>query len=161
MRPDAVLINGYGPTEATTFSCTHRLQGGSTFEGSTVPIGRPLANTRVVAVDEAGRSVPAGVAGELWIGGDGIANRYVGDAGLTAERFVIDPASGARFYRSGDRVRIGADGTVQFLGRGDRTTAREHDESREGHEREGSRCGLLDRRDRDGEHGHRDTRRAD
>jgi amino acid adenylation domain-containing protein len=120
MRPEAVLINGYGPTEATTFTCTHRLPGGSPLEGASVPIGGPLANTHVVIVDDAGRSVPPGAEGELWIGGDGVASGYLGDPLLTRERFFPDPLTGGRFYRTGDQVRLRADGQIEFLGRRDR-----------------------------------------
>ncbi|HEY6772256.1 MAG TPA: amino acid adenylation domain-containing protein, partial [Solirubrobacterales bacterium] len=120
MRRGAVLVNGYGPTEATTFTCTHRLHGGETLDRPTVPIGRPLANTHVVVVDGAGRSVPTGVPGELWIGGDGVANGYLGDRALTEERFVPDPWAGGRLYRTGDVVRVGPDGAIEFLGRRDR-----------------------------------------
>jgi amino acid adenylation domain-containing protein len=120
MRPDAVLANGYGPTEATTFTCTYRMRGRDALDRSTVPIGRPLANTYVVVVDDQGRSVPPGVAGELWIGGDGVANGYLGDPALTEERFVPDPWTAGRLYRSGDRVRVGADREIEFLGRRDR-----------------------------------------
>ncbi len=119
MRPDAVLVNGYGPTEATTFTCTHRLTGQDSIDGP-VPIGLPLANTHVVVMDDAGRSVPPGVAGELWIGGDGVATGYVGDRALSSDRFVPDPGSGERLYRSGDLARVGAGGAIEFLGRRDR-----------------------------------------
>jgi amino acid adenylation domain-containing protein len=119
MRADAVLVNGYGPTEATTFTCTHRLQGRGSLDGS-VPIGRPLANTHVVVVDDAGRSLPAGAVGELLIGGDGVASGYVGDAALTEERFIPDPTGDARLYRSGDLARVRHDGAIEFLGRRDR-----------------------------------------
>ena len=120
MRSDAVLANGYGPTEATTFTCTYPMRGRDTLDRPTVPIGHPLANTYVVVVDDTGRSVPPGVAGELWIGGDGVANGYLGDPALAEERFVPDPWTGGRLYRSGDRVRVGADGEIEFLGRRDR-----------------------------------------
>jgi amino acid adenylation domain-containing protein len=120
MRPDAVLINGYGPTEATTFTCVHRLDGPGTLDGGAVPIGRPLANTRVVVVDDAGRSLPPGATGELWIGGDGVASGYLGDPALSAGRFVADPLGDGRLYRTGDLARIGAGGAIEFLGRRDR-----------------------------------------
>lgn len=122
LAPDAVLINGYGPTEGTTFTCAHRLTPADRPDGP-VPIGRPIANTRVYVLDGRRRPLPAGVPGELWIGGDGVALGYAGDARLTAERFRPDPfcrTPGARMYRSGDRVRWREDGTLEFLGRADR-----------------------------------------
>ena len=116
------VINGYGPTEGTTFTCCHRMAAGGRVEGS-VPIGTPIANTWVVIVDDTGQPVPDGVPGELWIGGDGVARGYVGRPDLTAEHFIDNPfasLSGARLYRSGDRVRRRGDGTLEFLGRIDR-----------------------------------------
>ncbi len=118
----AVLVNGYGPTEGTTFTCTHRMAPGDAIDGA-VPIGRPIPNTRVYVLDADREPVPDGLPGELWIGGDGVALGYVNDAALTAERFRPDPFSAgedARMYRSGDRVRRRPDGTLAFLGRVDR-----------------------------------------
>jgi amino acid adenylation domain-containing protein len=122
LPPDGVLINGYGPTEGTTFTCCHRMPAGSVVDGP-VPIGRPIANTRVYIIDTAGELVPAGVAGELLIGGDGVTRGYFGRPQLTAEKFVVDrfgPDPTSRLYRSGDRARWRADGTIEFLGRMDR-----------------------------------------
>jgi amino acid adenylation domain-containing protein len=118
----AVLVNGYGPTEATTFTCAHRLRPGDVVDGP-IPIGRPIAGSRVYLLDGRGEPVPVGVPGELWIGGDGVALGYVDAPELTAERFREDPFSaetGARMYDSGDRARWRADGTLEFLGRSDR-----------------------------------------
>lgn len=121
--PDgAVLVNGYGPTEATTFTCTHRMMAGETVDGL-VPIGRPVAGSSVHILDAQGSRVPIGVTGEIYIGGDGVALGYAGDPELSAERFLPDPFStseGARMYRSGDLARWRANGTVEFLGRADR-----------------------------------------
>jgi thioesterase domain-containing protein/acyl carrier protein len=122
LNPAGVMINGYGPTEGTTFTCCHPMAAGSRVEGP-VPIGSPIANTWVAIVDPAGRLVPDGVAGELWIGGDGVARGYAGRTDLTVDRFVPNPFPeqwGDRLYRSGDRVRRRSDGIIEFLGRIDR-----------------------------------------
>jgi amino acid adenylation domain-containing protein len=119
---DAVFVNGYGPTEATTFTCAHRMAARTTAP-SPVPIGRPIAGSRVYVLDEAGKPLAAGSDGELWIGGDGVALGYVGDERMTAESFRPDPFtedSSARMYRSGDRARWRSDGALDFLGRMDR-----------------------------------------
>jgi amino acid adenylation domain-containing protein len=119
--PGLRLINGYGPTEGTTFTCCHRIVGESGLERS-VPIGRPIANTRVYVLDRHRQPVPIGVPGELWIAGDGLARGYVDRSELTAERFVTQRFSDGieeRLYRSGDVVRWLADGTLEFLGRRD------------------------------------------
>ncbi|WP_162897104.1 non-ribosomal peptide synthetase [Chromobacterium rhizoryzae] len=115
--PGVALINGYGPTENTTFTCSHRVTAGDARRGS-IPIGRPIGNTEVRVVDAGGRLVPVGVPGELWAGGDGLALGYLGRADLTAERFVAaPPPDGGRWYRTGDRVRWRRDGVLEFLGR--------------------------------------------
>ncbi|MGE5825555.1 MAG: non-ribosomal peptide synthetase, partial [Bacteroidota bacterium] len=116
----AELINLYGPTETTISSTFMRVRAG--MSKSRVPIGRPIANTKVVVVDNAGRLAPAGIAGELCISGEGVARGYLKRPDLTAERFVDVPywdGESDRLYRTGDRVRLGADGSLEFLGRGD------------------------------------------
>ncbi|MEM6794946.1 MAG: amino acid adenylation domain-containing protein, partial [Acidobacteriota bacterium] len=126
LRPDALLINGYGPTENTTFTCCHALQPGREVP-SPVPVGKPISGTEIFILDEALRPVPAGSVGELYAGGHGLARGYLGRPELTAERFVPHPfppagesdAGPARLYRTGDRARFLADGSVQFLGRVD------------------------------------------
>lgn len=119
--PGCRLINGYGPTENTTFTTTFEIVDETTVEGG-VPIGKPISNTRVYVLDESRQPVPIGVPGELYTGGDGLALGYLGKPELTAERFVRDPFSkepGARLYRTGDRVRWRSDGVLEFLGRMD------------------------------------------
>jgi len=113
------LINGYGPTENTTFTCCHVMTAQSRIE-RTVPIGRPISNTRVYVLDRHLQPVPVGVPGELYIGGDGLAREYLHQPELTAQKFILDPFSaeaGARLYRTGDRVRYLPDGNIEFLGR--------------------------------------------
>ena len=113
------LHNMYGPTETTIWSTSHRVAPESG-PGSTVPLGRPIANTRVYVLDEGGNPVPAGVAGELWIAGAGVARGYLNQPELTAQRFLPDRFGGeGMMYRTGDLVRWRADGTLEFLGRGD------------------------------------------
>lgn len=115
---DVCLINGYGPTENTTFTCCHHMKTGMKFEGR-VPIGRPIANTQVYVLDQNLRLAPIGGVGELYTGGEGLARGYT-DPVLTAQKFVPDDcsgASGARLYRTGDRARWCMNGTLDFLGR--------------------------------------------
>lgn len=120
MLGPGVLINGYGPTENTTFTTCHRIDTIPAKGG--IPIGRPLHNTTVHVLDEQMRPVPTGRKGELYTGGAGVALGYWKRDDLTAERFVPDPFShepGARLYRTGDIVRWLPDGTLEFIGRGD------------------------------------------
>lgn len=115
-----MMFNAYGPTEATTNSTLGRCDP-DTPSGAIVPIGGPDPGTRAYVLDGWLRPVPAGVPGELYLGGAGLARGYLGRAGLTAERFVADPygAPGERLYRTGDLVRWKADGRLEFLGRSD------------------------------------------
>ena len=113
------LHNLYGPTEAAIDAAHRRILPGERHPGAAVSIGRPIANDRIYLIN-GGALAPTGVAGELAIGGAGLARGYQGRADLTAERFVPDPWSGeggARLYRTGDRARWLADGTIEFLGR--------------------------------------------
>ncbi|MBA2672059.1 amino acid adenylation domain-containing protein, partial [Ramlibacter sp.] len=112
------LVNGYGPTEGTTFTTTFAIRALSGCEHA-VPIGRPIANTQVYLLDDALEPVPIGVAGELYIGGDGLARGYLNRPGLTAEKFIPNPfgEAGTRLYKSGDLARWLADGSIDYLGR--------------------------------------------
>ncbi|HVR98391.1 MAG TPA: amino acid adenylation domain-containing protein, partial [Thermoanaerobaculia bacterium] len=119
--PGCTVINGYGPTEGTTFTCCYPMTDPAQV-GSTVPIGAPIGNTRVHVVDTHLRPVPVGVYGELYAGGDGLSRGYLGRPELTAERFVPDPFAvepGSRLYRTGDVVRLRGDGLIEFQGRRD------------------------------------------
>ncbi len=119
--PDCRLVNAYGPTESTTFTSTCPIRRREPLV-EPVPIGRPIAATRVYLVDRTPEPVPIGSAGELWIGGDGLARSYWGSPALSAEKFVPDPFSrepGRRLYRTGDLVRHLPDGRLEFLGRSD------------------------------------------
>ena len=120
-QSSAELVNLYGPTETTISStyCRYRPEIAS----ASVPIGMPIANTRTMVLDRAGQLLPAGIPGELCIGGDGVARGYLNRPELTDERFVPEPSDSSpktRFYRTGDRVRRTADGSLDFLGREDR-----------------------------------------
>ncbi|WP_338911511.1 non-ribosomal peptide synthase/polyketide synthase [Mycetohabitans rhizoxinica] len=120
VRQGAVVFNAYGPTETTICSTVWRgLQG---FNGEVVPIGRPLANTRIYLLDAHGQPVPLGAVGELYIGGVGVARGYLNRPELTVERFVTDPfcdVENALMYKTGDLARYLPDGNLVFLGRND------------------------------------------
>jgi amino acid adenylation domain-containing protein len=110
------LWNMYGPTETTVWSTLYRVEAGS----GPVSIGRPIANTQIYLVDTNLQPVPVGVAGELCIGGDGVARGYFGRPELTADKFIPDPfsqAPGQRLYRTGDAARYLDDGRIEYVGR--------------------------------------------
>jgi amino acid adenylation domain-containing protein len=120
--PGLSIFNGYGPTETTVYSTVYPVEGDGGVERP-APIGFPIANTRSYVLDRHLRPVPAGAAGELCLGGEGVARGYLRRPGQTAERFVPDPFSpdpGGRMYRTGDLARHNSDGSLQFLGRIDR-----------------------------------------
>jgi amino acid adenylation domain-containing protein len=114
------LINGYGPTESTTFATCYRIPPVVPPGTESIPIGRPIGNTQVYVLDEHRQPVPVGVPGELYLGGAGLARGYLNRQELTAERFVANPFSDhphSPLYRTGDRCRWRADGELEFLGR--------------------------------------------
>ncbi|HSX62924.1 MAG TPA: amino acid adenylation domain-containing protein, partial [Tahibacter sp.] len=118
--PQSVVINEYGPTETVVGCSVQRCEPGDAVAGDAVPIGRPIANTRLLVLDAAGQPVPVGVAGELYIAGAGVTLGYLGRGELTAQKFPADPqVAGERCYRSGDLVRWLADGSLEFVGRTD------------------------------------------
>ncbi len=120
LYPELRLVNGYGPSECTVFATCWPVPAG--FDAPVLPIGRPVGDRRVHLLDRWLEAVPAGVPGEVCVGGPAVARGYLGRPELTAERFVPDPYSGepgARMYRSGDRARWRADGVLEFVGRTD------------------------------------------
>jgi len=126
--PNCRLVNGYGPTENTTFTCCYPMTRLLPV-GASIPIGRPLSNTEVYILDADHQPVPVGVVGELYVGGDGLARGYLNRPDLTAQKFIshpfIDHANSpgekrqARLYKTGDLVRYLKDGTLEFHGRVD------------------------------------------
>ena len=119
---DCRILNHYGPTETTVGSCTMLVEEGpGQYAPATVPIGRPISNTRCYVLDDRLEPAPLDVPGRLFIGGAGVARGYIEQPELTAERFLADPfaAAGARIYDTGDLARRLPDGTLEFLGRAD------------------------------------------
>ncbi|MEI6756850.1 MAG: amino acid adenylation domain-containing protein [Chlorobium sp.] len=115
--PSTTFINGYGPTENTTFSTTYQISQSDLTE-NTIPIGRPLPHSSVRVQDDRGQLVPIGIWGEIVTGGDGVADGYLNQPELTAARFFSEP-SGNRYYRTGDLGRWRKDGVLEFGGRKD------------------------------------------
>ncbi|WP_258042492.1 non-ribosomal peptide synthetase [Paenibacillus sp. UNC499MF] len=114
--PQLTIINGYGPTENTTFSCCFPIDR----EYSNIPIGRPIANSTVYVVDASDRLLPVGLQGEICVGGDGLARGYLNREDLTREKFVPNPfRTGETMYRTGDLGRWLPDGSIEYLGRMD------------------------------------------
>ncbi len=114
--PECQLINGYGPTENTTFTCCYLVKQ-SRLNRTSVPIGRPIANTQIYILDSNLQPVPIGVPGELYIGGDGLARGYLNRPELTQEKFIPNPFDKSKLYKTGDLARYLPDGNIEFLGR--------------------------------------------
>jgi amino acid adenylation domain-containing protein len=116
-HPHITIINGYGPTENTTFTCCFTIPRDWPADRP-IPIGRPIRNTQVYILDENLQPMPVGVPGELYCGGDGLSHGYWNKPDLTSAAFVPHPfAAGSRLYKTGDRVRLLHDGNIEFLGR--------------------------------------------
>jgi len=125
--PETIIINEYGPTEATVGCCVHQVSS-NVQELDSIPIGRPISNTRIYILDHNLEPAPPGVTGEIFIGGIGLARGYLARPALTAEKLIPNPclsgslesdASGSRLYRTGDLGRYRPDGSIEFLGRTD------------------------------------------
>jgi amino acid adenylation domain-containing protein len=124
--PNTTLINGYGPTENTTFTCCHVMRAGDSIPES-IPIGKPISNTRVYILDQDMNPVAPGEIGDLYAAGDGVARGYLNDPDTTAAKFLLDPFTAdpfpadasQRMYHTGDLARWRPDGTIEFLGRVD------------------------------------------
>jgi non-ribosomal peptide synthetase component F len=117
--PETTLINGYGPTENTTFTCCHIMRAGDSIPES-IPIGKPVSNTRVYILDQDMNPVRAGEIGELYAGGDGLARGYLNASEPNSSKFLNDPFGDQpkqRLYRTGDLARWRSDGSIEYLGR--------------------------------------------
>ncbi|HEX3282864.1 MAG TPA: amino acid adenylation domain-containing protein [Pyrinomonadaceae bacterium] len=113
------VINGYGPTENTTFTCCYPVDNPAAINGS-VPIGRAISNSYVYVLDQHLNPAPIGIPGELYIGGDGVARGYLNQPELTAAKFITDPfrnGDGTQLYKTGDLVKRRSTGELDFLGR--------------------------------------------
>jgi amino acid adenylation domain-containing protein len=120
LLPHTQIINGYGPTESTTFTCCYRIPPDLDDSVRSIPIGPPIGNTQVYLLDARLASVPVGVAGELYIGGAGLGRGYLHRPELTDEKFIAHPFAaepGAKLYKTGDLARYLPDGNIEFIGR--------------------------------------------
>ena len=113
-NPNITLINGYGPTENTTFSCCFTID--KKYETS-IPIGKAISNSTAYIVSKNGKIQPKGVPGELWVGGDGVSKGYLNRKDLTAEKFIPNPFGKGKIYKTGDLVKLLDDGNIEFIGR--------------------------------------------
>ena len=112
--PNLTIINGYGPTENTTFSCCFTIE--EEYQRS-IPIGKPISNSTAYVVSSSGSLCPIGVPGELWVGGDGVSRGYLNNEALTSEKFIKNPFANGTIYKTGDLVKWLPDGNIEFIGR--------------------------------------------
>lgn len=112
--PNLTVINGYGPTENTTFSCCFTID--KEYQHS-IPIGKPISNSTAYVISSSGSLCPIGVPGELWVGGDGVARGYLNNEALTHEKFIKNPFTNGIIYKTGDLVKWLSDGNIEFIGR--------------------------------------------
>jgi len=120
LLPGVQFINGYGPTENSVLSTTYRIPQDIDETVASIPIGKPIANSNAYVLDGYGQPLPVGLAGELYVGGDGLARGYRNQPAQTAEKFIANPFSdkpGERIYKTGDRARYLPDGNIEYLGR--------------------------------------------
>lgn len=113
-NPNLTIINGYGPTENTTFSCCYEIDKKY---NDAIPIGGPIANSTCYVVSKDNNLQPIGIPGELWVGGDGVARGYFNNESLTSEKFINSEFSDSKIYKTGDLVKWNKDGYLEFLGR--------------------------------------------
>lgn len=113
-NPNLTIINGYGPTENTTFSCCFTIN--KQYDNN-IPVGYPIANSTAYVVSSSGKLLPAGFAGELWVGGDGVARGYLNNPELSVQKFIDNPYDTGKLYKTGDLVRFSPEGYVEFFGR--------------------------------------------
>ena len=113
-NPKLILINGYGPTENTTFSCCFKID--KQYKNS-IPIGKPIANSTCYIMSKDEKLQPIGIPGELWVGGDGVGRGYLNNPDLTKEKFIDNPFNDGKAYKTGDLAKWNEDGTVEFMGR--------------------------------------------
>lgn len=113
-NPNLTVINGYGPTENTTFSCCFKIEKNYI---DAIPIGKPIANSTCYVVSASGKLQPIGVPGELWVGGDGVAKEYLNNPEMTSQKFIKNYMGNERIYKTGDLVKWLPDGNIQFIGR--------------------------------------------
>ncbi len=113
-NPNLTIINGYGPTENTTFSCCFTIDK---LYDTSIPIGKPISNSTAYVVSSTGNLQPIGIPGELWVGGDGVGKGYLNNENLTKEKFIPNPFGSGMVYKTGDLVSWNEDGTICFIGR--------------------------------------------
>ncbi len=113
-NPDLTIINGYGPTENTTFSCCYQIDKNYT---DSIPIGGPIANSTCYVVSHDNNLQPVGIPGELWVGGDGVARGYFNNDEMTSDKFIYSNLVNTRIYKTGDLVKWDSNGHLIFLGR--------------------------------------------